>query len=84
MAARNGRVQADVKAYNLEVVVKALASVDPAIVTALSSVGMDPAQLVALALNGIARSAERIGELNISQELLASVLRTRNSSAGDK
>lgn len=60
---------------------------------ALAAVGMQPSQLIAQAFGGIAERAERIGQLNVSPDLLSSLLRpadapesgaasTRSSEAG--
>lgn len=48
----------------------ALESADPRVVQALAGAGMQPAQLIAQAFGGIAEKAERIGQLNVSPELL--------------
>ena len=48
----------------------ALESADPRVVQALAAAGMQPAQLIAHAFGGIAEKAERIGQLNVSPELL--------------
>jgi hypothetical protein len=53
---------------------KALEPADPRVVQALVSVGMQPGQLIAQAFGGIAERAERIGSLNMSPELLQSLL----------
>lgn len=52
----------------------ALEAADPRIVQALASSGMAPGQLIAQAFGGIAEKAERIGQLNMSPELLNSLL----------
>jgi hypothetical protein len=53
---------------------KALETADPRTVQALAAVGMQPGQLIAQAFGGIAERAERIGSLNMSPELLQSLL----------
>jgi hypothetical protein len=42
---------------------------------------MDPAQLIAQAFGGIADKAEKIGQLNMSPELLNSLLAGANAAA---
>src|SRR2546427_9400926 len=44
------------------------------IVQSLAAVGMQPGQLIAQAFGGIAEKAERIGQLNVSPELLQSLM----------
>lgn len=53
---------------------KALESADPRVVQALAAAGMQPSQLIAQAFGGIAEKAEKIGQLNVSPELLQSLL----------
>jgi hypothetical protein len=78
LAAANEREEADAKAYSLSAVVKALAQTDPKIIQALTSVNMEPRQLVALAFKEIAESTDKIGQLNISPELLRELLAREN------
>jgi len=44
------------------------------VVQALAAVGMEPRQLIAQAFGGIAERAEKIGQLNVSPELLTGLL----------
>ena len=58
-------------------------------VQALAAVGMQPGQLIAQAFGGIAERAERIGQLNVSPELLAGLLQpvravARSGGAGEQ
>ena len=53
---------------------RALAGTDPRILQALTSVGMDPAQLVALAFKELAENSDKIGQLNMSPDLLRELL----------
>ncbi|EXI70385.1 MAG TPA: SPFH domain-containing protein [Candidatus Accumulibacter phosphatis] len=72
--AENSRTLAEAEAYRVAVVMKALESADPRVVQALVAAGMQPGQLIAQAFGGIAERAERIGSLNMSPELLQSLL----------
>ena len=47
---------------------------DPRIVQALAAVGMQPAQLIAQAFGGLAENAGRIGQLNLSPDLLQALM----------
>jgi hypothetical protein len=72
--AENSRTLAEAEAQRLSSVMKALESTDPRVVQALAAAGMQPGQLIAQAFGGIAERAERIGSLNMSPELLQSLL----------
>jgi len=74
LASANAREEADAKAYALSAAVKALAHTDPKTVQALASVGMDSSQLVALAFTELAERADKIGQLNLSPDLLRELL----------
>ena len=72
--AENSRTLAEAEAYRMGAVMKALESADPRVVQALSAAGMQPGQLIAQAFGGIAERAERIGQLNMSPDLLQSLM----------
>lgn len=75
LATANKRKEADAKAYGIQAAMQAFNQADPRLVQALASVGMDPAQLIANAFAGLAENADRIGELNISPDLLRELTR---------
>jgi hypothetical protein len=77
LAAENTKRQADAKAYSVSVTMKAVSDIDPKIVQALASVGMEPAQLIALAFQELAASADKIGQLNVSPDMLQELLKQR-------
>lgn len=70
----NAREEADAKAYGISVVMQALAKSDPKVLQALTSAHMDASQLVAMAFRDLAENAEKIGELNISPDLLRQLM----------
>ena len=70
----NTRTTAEAEAHRLGAVMLALQDADPRIVQALAASGMAPAQLIAQAFGGIADKAERIGQLNMSPDLLQSLM----------
>ncbi|MNT66088.1 hypothetical protein D3C72_2041250 [compost metagenome] len=72
--AHNSRTLAESEAHRVAVVMQALEKADPRIVNALAAAGMQPGQLIAQAFGGIAERAERIGQLNVSPELLHGLL----------
>jgi hypothetical protein len=75
--AANSRTLAQAEASRLEAIMKAFNGVDPRTVQALASAGMEPAQLIAQAFGGIADKAEKIGQLNMSPELLNSLMTSK-------
>ena len=72
--ADNTRKLAEAEAHRLVAVMKAMEDADPRIVQALAAAGMQPNQLIAQAFGGIAEKAERIGQLNVSPDLLQALL----------
>jgi hypothetical protein len=53
---------------------KALGTADARILQALASTGMKPEQLIAFAFQELAGKAEKIGQLNISPDLLRELM----------
>jgi len=80
LATQNLKQEADARAYSLTVTMQALAGVDARVLQVLASVDMDASRLVALAFRDLADGAERIGQLNISPDLLQELLAKSNSS----
>jgi hypothetical protein len=72
--AENSRTLAEAEAYRVAAVMRALENADPRVVQALTAAGMQPGQLIAQAFGGIAERAERIGQLNMSPDLLNSLM----------
>jgi regulator of protease activity HflC (stomatin/prohibitin superfamily) len=68
--ADNIRTLAAAEAEKLGAVARVLKDMDPKLVQALAAIGMEPSQLIAQAFNGLAENAGRIGQLNVSPELL--------------
>ena len=73
--ATNDRKEADTRAYGLEAVLKPLRDVDWKTLMMLSEGGADPRRVIALAFQGLAENAQKIGEVNVSPELLTSLLK---------
>ena len=74
LAANNARKEADARAYGISTTMDALSGVDSRLLEAITSSGMKPEQMIAQAFRGLAQGAEKIGELNISPDLLRSLL----------
>jgi hypothetical protein len=72
--AENTRTLADAEAYRVGALMKIFEGVDTKVIQALAGAGMQPAQLIAQAFTGIAERAERIGQLNVSPDLLQTLL----------
>jgi len=75
--AENERKEADTRAYTLETTLKPVKEVDWRTLMMLSAQGGDPRTMIALAFQELATNAQKIGELNISSELLTSLLGAR-------
>lgn len=71
---QNRRALAEAEAHRVGAVMAALEKADHRVVQALAAAGMQPGQLIAQAFGGIAERAEHIGQLNMSPDLLQSLL----------
>lgn len=80
--ADNSRTLAEAEAYRVAAVMDALSKTDPRIVNALATAGMQPGQLIAQAFGGIAERAERIGQLNVSPDLLQGLMNASTNTTG--
>jgi hypothetical protein len=78
LTASNAREEADAKAYGLSATMRAFGDADPKLLQALASVGMEPGQLMALAFRDLADNAAKIGQLNVSPDLLREMLQTEH------
>ena len=76
----NDKKVADAQGYMLETTLKPYKELDWRILTALNS-NSDPGSNIALAFRLLAENAEKIGNLNISPELLVSILENHKKSA---
>jgi len=76
-AAENAKAEADARAYGVATTMKALGSADARILQALASTGMKPEQLIAFAFQELASKADKIGQLNISPDLLRELMSKR-------
>ena len=70
----NDQKAADSQAYALEATLKPIRTLDWKTLQALSSGGADPAVMIGLAFRELAENAQKIGELNISPDLLRTLL----------
>lgn len=74
LAAENAKSESDTRAYGISTTMQALASADASVLQALATSGMRPQQLIAFAFQELASKSEKIGNLNISPELLSELL----------
>jgi hypothetical protein len=72
--AENRKTRADAEAYAVTATLKPLAALDPKSLQVLASRSVDPRLLVAMAFQEIAANATKVGNLNISPELLDTLL----------
>jgi regulator of protease activity HflC (stomatin/prohibitin superfamily) len=77
----NERKDADTRAYALEATLKPVRSMDWRTLMTLSNQGGDAKTVIALAFQDLAANAQKIGELNISPDLLRSLLASAPVSA---
>jgi regulator of protease activity HflC (stomatin/prohibitin superfamily) len=78
--AENERKDADSRAYTLEATLKPVRNLDWRTLMMLSQHGGDPKTMIALAFQELASNAQKIGELNISPDLLNSLIASRPAS----
>jgi hypothetical protein len=79
LASANQREEADAKAYGLAAMMRSFGDADPKLLQALASVGMDPGQLMALAFRDLADNATKIGQLNVTPDLLREMLQPQGA-----
>lgn len=70
LRAQNAKTEADSRAYALAALMEVVGKIDPKVLQALNVGQADPGALIAQAFQGLAENAQRIGELNISPDLL--------------
>lgn len=74
----NEKKEADVKEYVLNANLKPYKELDWKTLMAISNNGNNPGNNIALAFRELAENADKIGNLNISPELLDSIVRTKS------
>ena len=75
--AENTRTLAEAEAQKIGAIVEVLRGLDPRLVQSIAAIGMEPSQLIAQAFTGLAENAGKIGQLNVSSELLESLIGQR-------
>lgn len=74
LATTNAKAEADARAYGISKTMQALSDTDARTLQALASTGMNPSQLIANAFQELAGKADKIGQLNISPDLLRELM----------
>jgi regulator of protease activity HflC (stomatin/prohibitin superfamily) len=74
LSTANAKIEAEAKAYQISSVMKAFNGIDPAVIQTLASMEMNPNKLIAMAFQEIAEKADKIGQLNISPDLMKELL----------
>jgi regulator of protease activity HflC (stomatin/prohibitin superfamily) len=72
--AENSKTRADAQAYAVKATLEPLTSLDPKSLQVLAARSVDPRLLVAMAFQEIAANATKVGNLNISPDLLETLL----------
>lgn len=75
ISVENAKAEADAKAYELSTTMKALGSINPSVIQSLANMGMQPNKLIAMAFKGLAENADKIGQLNITPDLLQDLMK---------
>lgn len=70
----NAKAEADAQAYALEATLRPLAELDPSLIQTLAVQTGEPRLMVSMAIKELARNASKIGQLNISPDLLESLM----------
>src|SRR5262249_12957869 len=79
LATANTRQEADANAYSVDAMMKAFAATDAKVLRAVASAGMQPGQLMASAFPELADNASKIGQLNVSPDLLREIMEAKSS-----
>jgi regulator of protease activity HflC (stomatin/prohibitin superfamily) len=81
---KNEKTEADAKAYSLQAIMGVYEKMNPEILLALANAQAEPGRLMAMAFQGIADKAEKIGSLNITPDLLSSIIKQESAAIPNK
>ena len=76
LVAENSKKEAQAKAYAIETSMAAISKIDSKTIQALAMVGMDPAQLIASSFRELSENADKIGQFNITPDLLSQLIKS--------
>ncbi len=71
----NAKKDADAEAYRLCAIMDAYTKLSPEVIVSLSNMNMEPEKLIANAFQQLAGNSQKIGQLNITPDLLESVMK---------
>jgi hypothetical protein len=72
--AENSKTRSDAQAYAVKAALEPLTALDPKALQVLAARGVDPRLVVAMAFQEIAANAAKVGNLNISPDLLETLM----------
>lgn len=70
----NSKKESEAQAYRISAVMDAYGKLSPEVLVALATMNMEPEKLIAQAFQQLAGNSEKIGQLNITPDLLESVM----------
>lgn len=71
----NAKAESDAKAYQLEAIMNVIKEVNPTVLQALTNMEMQPDRLIATAFQQLATNADKIGQLNVTPDLLETLMK---------
>ena len=80
----NAKKEAEGEAFRIASVMEAYGKLDTEALVALAGMAMEPRQLIAQAFDKLALHSDKIGQLNITPDLLAGLLREREVAGDDR
>ena len=80
LAAANTKNEAEAKAYGMHKMMEAIGVLDVKALQAIAMTGMQPDQLIANAFQELAGNADKIGQLNITPDLLTQLMGNQNNA----
>ena len=78
--AENEKIESESASYRLAKQLEPINALSPNVVQALAAMNMEPAQLIARSFIDFAANADKIGSLNISQDVISELLNRQNAS----
>lgn len=78
LSVENSKAQSDSKLYEFAAMMKVLNEMNPEVLQSLATIGMDTDKLIAESFKQLANNAGKIGELNISPDLLKNLVNRVN------
>ncbi|MEW5819437.1 MAG: SPFH domain-containing protein [Cyanobacteriota bacterium] len=78
LSAESTKIQADAKAYELNATLKPFTLIDPKVLQVLSQSQMNSGQLIAQAFRDLSENTDKIGQLNVTPDLLKTLIDQNN------